>query len=62
MRRTIGCGDIWINEYTIRYDGKPSNVVGIMEFRNGKVLRETVYVGDPWDPSAWRSQWVEPLS
>lgn len=62
MRRTIGCGDIWVNEYTIRYDGKPSNVVGIMEFRHGKVFRETIYVGDPWDPPAWRSQWVEPLT
>jgi hypothetical protein len=59
MRRTIGSGDIWVNEYTIRYDGKPSNVVGIMEFRDGKVFRETIYVGDPWDPPAWRSQWVE---
>jgi hypothetical protein len=62
MRRTIGTGDLWVNEYTIRYDGKPSNVVGIMEFRNGKVFRETVYVGDPWEPPAWRSQWVAPLT
>jgi hypothetical protein len=62
MRRTIGCGDIWVNEYTIRYDGKPSNVVGIMEFSDGKVVRETIYVGDPWDPPAWRSQWVEPIT
>ena len=62
IRRTIGRGDIWINEYIIRYDGKPSNIVGIMEFRDGKVFRETVYVGDPWDPPAWRSQWVEPLN
>lgn len=61
MRRTIGRDDLWINEYVIRYDGKPSHVVGIMEFRNGKVFRETVYVGDPWDPPAWRAKWVEPL-
>ena len=62
MRRTIGNGDIWINEYTIRYNAKPGNVVGIMEFRDEKVFRETVYVGDPWDPPAWRSKWVEPLT
>jgi hypothetical protein len=62
MRRTTGSGDIWVNEYTIRYDGKPNNVVGIMEFRRGKVFRETIYVADPWDPPAWRSQWVEPLT
>jgi len=61
MRRTIGCDDLWINEYVIRYDGKPSHVVGVMEFRDGKVFRETIFVGDPWEPPAWRAQWVEPL-
>ncbi len=61
MRRTIGSGDLWVNEYVIRYDGRPSKVVGIMEFRGGEVFRETVYVGDPWEPPAWRAQWVEPL-
>ena len=59
IRRTIGSGDLWVNEYTIRYDGKPSQVVGIMEFANGQVIRETVYVTDPWEPPAWRAQWVE---
>lgn len=61
MRRTIGTRDFWVNEYTVHYDGKPSNVVGIMEFRDGKVFRE-IYVGDPWDPPAWRFQWVDPLT
>ncbi len=61
MRRTIGSDDLWLNEYVIRYDGKPGHVVGIMEFRDDKVVRETIYVGDPWDPPEWRKQWVEPL-
>jgi hypothetical protein len=61
MRRTIGCGELWVNEYVIRYEGRPSNVVGIMEFSDGKVVRETIYVGDPWEPPVWRAQWVEPL-
>jgi hypothetical protein len=61
MRRTIGADDLWVNEYVIRYDGKPFNVVGIMEFRDYKVVRETIYFGEPWEPPAWRSRWVEPL-
>ena len=61
MRRTIGSGDLWVNEDVIRYDGRPSHAVGIMEFKDGLVVRETLYVGDPWDPPAWRAQWVEPL-
>jgi hypothetical protein len=30
-----------------------------MEFRDGKVVRERIYFGDPWEPPAWRAQWVE---
>lgn len=60
--RTLGCGDLWVNDYAIRYDDrKPHRVVGIMEFRDGRVVRERVYVGEPWEPPAWRAQWVEPM-
>jgi hypothetical protein len=62
IHRTIGCHDLWVNEYTIDYDGeKRLNVVGIMEFRDGKVVRERIYFGEPWEPPAWRAQWVEPM-
>jgi hypothetical protein len=61
IRRTIGFADLWVNEYTISYDGKPSYVVGIMEFSDGLVIRETVYVTDAWEPPEWRAQWVEPM-
>jgi hypothetical protein len=30
-----------------------------MEFRDGKVARETIYFADPFEPPEWRSQWVE---
>jgi len=33
--------------------------VSIMEFRDGKVTRETQYFADPFGPPAWRAQWVE---
>ncbi len=59
LHRTIGAQDLWVNEYTIRYDGKRVFAVGIMEFRDGKVTHETIYFGDPWEPPAWRAQWVE---
>jgi hypothetical protein len=59
LRRTTGCHDLWVNEYTIRYDDRPVMVVGIMEFRDDKVVRERIYFGDPWVPPAWRAQWVE---
>ena len=59
LHRITGCGDLWVNEYTIHYDEKPVMVVGIMEFRDGKVIRERIYFGEPWEPPAWRAQWVE---
>jgi hypothetical protein len=59
LHRTTGCHDLWVNEYTIRYDDQPVMVVGIMEFRDDKVIRERIYFGDPWEPPAWRAQWVE---
>jgi SnoaL-like domain len=60
MHRTIGRQDLWVNEYSIQYDGgTPLNVVGIMEFRDGRVVRERIYFGEPWEPPAWRARWVE---
>jgi hypothetical protein len=59
LHRTVGRQDLWVNEYTIRYDDRPVSVVGIMEFRDGKVIRERIYFGEPWEPPAWRAQWVE---
>jgi hypothetical protein len=59
VRRIIGGGDLWITEYVLTYDGKPSYTVSIMEFRGDKVARETQYFADPFVASGWRAQWVE---
>jgi hypothetical protein len=59
IQRIRGSGDLWVTENVITYDGKPMQTVNILEFRNGKVVRETIYFGDPWEPPAWRAQWVE---
>jgi len=59
VRRVIGSGDLWVSEYILTYDGKPSYTVSIMEFSGDKVARETQYFGDPFEASAWRAQWVE---
>ena len=62
IHRTVGCHDLWVNEYTIDYDGeKRLSVVGIMEFRDGKVVRERIYFGEPWGPPARPARWVEPM-
>jgi SnoaL-like domain len=62
IKRMRGSGSLWVTEVTIAYDGgKPLHAVNIMEFRGDKVARETIYFGEPWEPPAWRAQWVEKI-
>ncbi|MGE5269339.1 MAG: nuclear transport factor 2 family protein [Thiohalocapsa sp.] len=62
VRRIVGRDDLWITEYVLTYDGRPSYTVSIMEFLDGKVIRETQYFGDPFEPGPSRTQWVERTS
>jgi SnoaL-like domain len=59
IRRIIGSGDLWVTEFILTYDGKPSYTVSIMEFRGDKVARETQYFADPFTAPASRAEWVE---
>ena len=59
VRRISGAEDLWVTEYVLTYDGRPSFTVSIMEFVGGKVARETQYFSDPFDPGPSRAQWVE---
>jgi hypothetical protein len=57
VQRTLGCGDLWITEYVIFYDGRPVPTVSIMKFRDGKVAHEIQYFADRLDAPAWRAKW-----
>jgi len=59
VQRIIGGGDLWVTEFILTYDRKPSYTVSIMEFRGQKVARETQYFADPFVAPASRAQWVE---
>ena len=59
IRRIIGSGELWVTEFILTYDRKPSYTVSIMEFRGDKVARETQYFADPFDAPAFRARWVE---
>jgi hypothetical protein len=62
VRRIQGAGDVWITEYTIKYDDRVAFTVSIMEFREGKVVHETQYFSEPFEAPAWRSRWVQKIS
>jgi hypothetical protein len=57
--RILGADDLWVTEFILTYDCRPSHTVNIMEFRHGRVARETQYFGDPFEPGPSRAQWVE---
>ena len=59
IRRIVGAGDLWVTEFILTYDGKPSYTVSIMEFNGDKVAREPQYFADPFVAPASRAQWVE---
>jgi hypothetical protein len=59
VRRISGCGDLWVTEFILTYDGKPSYAVSIMHFQEGLVANETQYFADPFDPAPSRAHLVE---
>jgi hypothetical protein len=61
VRRIVGNGNLWVTEFILAYDGRPSYSVSIMEFLDGKIARETQYFGDPFEPGPSRAHLVEPM-
>lgn len=59
VRRIVGSGNLWVSEFILSYDGRPSYSVSVMEFLDGKVARETQYFGDPFEPGPSRAHLVE---
>jgi ketosteroid isomerase-like protein len=57
--RIMASGDLVTSEVTLDYGGQIYNGVSILEFRDGKVVKETDYFAQPFDAPRWRAQWVE---
>ena len=53
-----GEGDVWIAELSVGYDDGPGNFgVSILELRDGRIVRETIYVTEGWEAPEWRARW-----
>jgi hypothetical protein len=62
LRRVTGGGDVWVAETLIRYaDGAVVHGVSRVEFRDGKLWRETRYYAEPFEVPAWRASWSRPV-
>jgi hypothetical protein len=61
LRRVTGSGDVWFHESRIHYaDGTVFYSVGRVEFRDGKMWRETRYYAEPFEVPGWRASWSKP--
>jgi hypothetical protein len=59
VQRIIGNGDLWITEFILTYDRKPSYTVSIMEFRDGLVANETQYFAERFEPAPSRAHLIQ---
>jgi hypothetical protein len=58
FREIRGRDDLWVAEVSISYEQGPWNFgVSILEFRENKIARESIYVTEGWEPPEWRAQW-----
>lgn len=63
VHRSAGTAAVQVVELTLRFDGgDPHPVVAVLDLRDGKVVRERIYIADPWSPPEYRARWVEPLN
>lgn len=58
IQRIRGANDLWVAEMTVSYGGgEPRYGVDVLEIRSAKIVRETIYVGEPFDAPEWRAPW-----
>ena len=59
LKRIIGGPDVFIIEALSDYSGDIFHFTSIVEFRDGKIARQTDYWAAPFEAPGWRSQWVQ---
>jgi SnoaL-like domain len=58
LREVRGSDDFWVAELTVAYDGgPPSYGVSVLELRDEKIARETIYVAEGFEAPEWRAEW-----
>lgn len=62
LRRVLAAGNLAVTEVELTYaDGSTYLGVSLLEFRDGRIVKETDYFGEPFPAPQWRAQWVERL-
>src|ERR1700733_6141447 len=58
VRGIVAAGDRCVTEFNLAYYGRPSYTVSVSEFLDGKVVRETQFFADPFEPGPSRAHLV----
>ncbi|MDX8031110.1 hypothetical protein SK803_12855 [Lentzea sp. BCCO 10_0856] len=60
LRRVAGRGRFWTVEDVNDYGDEVWHVIVVRELDDeGRILRDTRYYGQKFDPPEWRREWVE---
>jgi SnoaL-like domain len=58
LRRVTVREDLAVCEISASYDGGAEMLgVQLLDFADGKAIRERIYVTDPWEAPEWRAPW-----
>jgi SnoaL-like domain len=58
FRSVRGADELWVAELSISYDEGPPNFgVSILELRDEKIARGSIYVAEGWEPPESRARW-----
>jgi hypothetical protein len=62
VHRSAGTTAVQVVELTLWFDGDdPHPVVAVLDFRDGQVVRERIYIAEPWEAPEYSARWAEPL-
>jgi hypothetical protein len=59
LTRLAGEGDVWVAETESDYSGQLFHMAMILEFEGDKIIRETRYYAEPFEPPEWRAPWAK---
>ena len=57
FREVRGQDNLWVAEISSLRPGAWNFGISILELREDKIARESVYVTEGWEPPEWRAQW-----
>ena len=59
VRRVLVRQGLWVVEAVNDYSGQVSDMVMILELKDGRIWRDRRYYAEPFEAPEWRARWVE---